>query len=111
MFDGCGERIYPSLDNTLDGVSELAMVQKSRGAFAGGDPHEGEFWPCNHMHKFCPRVGTGPKSAASQKERLHREAAPGPGGGVCDVVGNDDGIGRQPPVFLKLFLFVKESRL
>ena len=34
-------------------------------------------------------------SAASQKERLHREAAPGPGGGVWDVVGDDDGIGYQ----------------
>ena len=56
-------------------------------------------------------MGTGPKSAASQKERLHREAAPGPGGGVCDVVGVDDEIGRQPLVFLELFLFVKESRL
>ena len=87
------------------------MVKKSRSAVAGGDPHEGKFWPCYHMHKCCPRVGTGPKNAASQKERLHREAAPGLGGSVCDVVGDDDGIGRQPPVFLKLFLFVKESRL
>ena len=48
-------------------------------------------------------VVTGPKNAASQKERLHREAAPGQGGGVCDVVGDDDGIGRQPPGFLKFF--------
>ena len=38
-------------------------------------------------------------------ERSLRVQAPA-GGGVCDVVGDDDGIGRQPPVFLKLFLFV-----
>ena len=44
-------------------------------------------------------MGTGPKNAVSQGERLHSEAALGLGGGVCVVVGDDDGIGRQPPVF------------
>ena len=54
-------------------------------------------------------MGTGPKNVVSQEERLHSEAALGLGGGVYVVIGNNDGIGRQPPVFLKLFSIVKDS--
>ena len=50
-----------------------------------------------------PRVGTGPENAVSQVERLHSETAPGIGGGVCVVVGNDVGNGRQPPVFFSCY--------
>ena len=40
-----------------------------------------------------PRVGTVPENAVSQMERLHSEAAPGIGGHVCVVVGDEDGNG------------------
>ena len=50
-----------------------------------------------------PRVGTGPENSVSQVERLHSEAAPGLGGGICVVVGDDVGNGRQPPVFFSCF--------
>ena len=44
-------------------------------------------------------MGTGPKDASSQKERLPREAAPGPEGGVSNVVDNNNGIVHQEQVF------------
>ena len=41
--------------------------------------------------------------------RLHSEANTGLEGDVCVAVGNDDGIGRKPPVFLKLSSIAKDS--
>ena len=37
------------------------------------------------------RVVTGPENAVSQVERRHSHAAPGIGGRVCAVVGDEDG--------------------
>ena len=38
-------------------------------------------------------MGTGPENTVSQVDRLHSEAAPGLGGRVCLVVGDEDGNG------------------
>ena len=51
---------------------------------------------------------TGPENAVSQVERLHSEATPGQGGRVCVIVADDDGNGRQPPVFIQLFSIAKD---
>ena len=47
--------------------------------------------------------GYRPINVVSQVDRLNIEAAPGIRGHVCIVVGDDDGNGRQPPVFLAVF--------
>ena len=47
-----------------------------------------------------PRVVTGPENAVSRVERRHSDAAPGLGGRVCVVVGDEDG-NRVFKAFLK----------
>ena len=49
-FDGCEGRIRPFLDDTLECVSESIMLQKTRGACAGGELNKGKFRRCNHTH-------------------------------------------------------------
>ena len=51
------------------------------------------------------RVVTGPENAVSQVERRHSLAAPGLGGRVCVVVGDEDG---NQSFFLA---FLKNKRL
>ena len=48
---------------------------------------------------------TGPENAVSQVERRHSDAAPGLGGRVCVVVGDEDE-NRQ---FFYLFSIIKDS--
>ena len=48
---------------------------------------------------------TGPENAVSQMERWHSDAAPGLGGRVCVVVGDEDGNHH----FLNLFSVIKDS--
>ena len=67
------------------------MLQKTPSARAGDEPNEEEFRRCYYTHKRCPRVVTGPENAISQVERRHSHAAPGIGGRVCVLVGNEDG--------------------
>ena len=50
-------------------------------------------------------MGTGPENAVSQVERRHSDAAPGLGGRVCVVVGDEDE-NRQ---FFNLFSIIKDS--
>ena len=49
-FDGCEGRICLFLDDTLEYVSESIMLQKTRGARAGGKLNKGKFLCCNHTH-------------------------------------------------------------
>ena len=49
-FYGCEGRIRPFLDDTLEYVSESIMLQKMRGARAGGELNKGNFLRCNHTH-------------------------------------------------------------
>ena len=49
-FDGCKGMIRLFLDETLDGVSESIMLQKSCSVCAGGEPKKGKFRHCNHTH-------------------------------------------------------------
>ena len=90
-FNGCEGRIQPFLDDTLDGVSESIMLQKLRSARAGGEPNKGIFFCCYYTHKVCPCVLTGPENAVSQVDRQNSDVAPGLGGRVCVVVGDEDG--------------------
>ena len=50
-----------------------------------------------------PQCGYRQENSVSQVERLHSEAAPGLGGRVCVVVGDNDENGRQSPVYLAVF--------
>ena len=50
-------------------------------------------------------MGTGPENAVSEVERQHSDSAPGLGGRVCVVVGDEDG-NRQ---FFYLFSIIKDS--
>ena len=43
-------RIRPFLYDTLEYVSESIMLQKTRGARAGGELNKGKFLRCNHTH-------------------------------------------------------------
>ena len=49
-FDGCEGRIQPFLDDTLECVSESIMLQKLRGARAGGELNKGKLIRCYYTH-------------------------------------------------------------
>ena len=49
-FDGCEGRIRPFLDDSLECVSESIMLQKTRGAHAGGKLNKGKFCRCYYTH-------------------------------------------------------------
>ena len=49
-FGGYEGRIRPFLDDTLEYVSESIMLQKTRGARAGGKPNKVKFCRCYHTH-------------------------------------------------------------
>ena len=53
-----------------------------------------------------PLCSDRPRNAVTQVERQHSEAAPGLGGRVCIVVGDEDG-NRQ--FFYYLFSIIKDS--
>ena len=90
-FDGCEGKIRPFFDDTLEYVSESVKLQKTRLAHAGGELNKGKSRCCNHTHWLCPCVVTGLENAVSSVERRHSHAAPGLGGHVCIVVGDEDG--------------------
>ena len=81
------------------------MLQKMCIARTGGETNKGEFRRCHYTHKNCPRVVTGPENAVPQVEIRHSDEAPGLGGRVCVVVGDEDG-NRQ---FFYLFSIIKDS--
>ena len=49
-FDGCERRIRPFLDDTLECVSKSIILQKTRGARAGGKLNKGKFHRCYYTH-------------------------------------------------------------
>ena len=67
------------------------MLKKSCSACAGDEPNEGKFRLCYHTHKLCLLVVTVPENAVYHVERRHSDAAPGLGGHVYVVVGDEDG--------------------
>ena len=81
------------------------MLQQMRSASAGGEPNKGKLRRCNHTRYLCTVVVTGPENLFSIVERRHSDFAPGLGGRVCFVVGDEDG-NRQ---FLNLFSIIKDS--
>ena len=65
-------------------------VTKTLKASAGGESNKGKFAAVTTRTSYAPRVVTGPENAVSQLERRHSLAAPGLGGRVCVVVGDED---------------------
>ena len=77
------------------------MLQKTCGARAGGELNKGTFCRCNHTHYLCPVLVTGQENAVSEVEIRHSDVAPGLGGRICFVVGDEDGNRRFFLAFLK----------
>ena len=85
-LDICEGRIRLFLGDTLECVSESIMLQKN----AQGSRRR-RISPLLLHALVMPLCSDRPRNAVSQVERRHSHAAPGLGGRVCVVVGDEDG--------------------